>query len=281
MTSQRLTSIITTSSRENLAENLRKRYSPSALTGEYNIDLQVIAMSACPTIDLCADVKSPMLSTLAQAYPAAITPKGEKVESTAITWMQAHLVAVSKYVKVKMKMSDWQMNALCQQLIADYPHITMMEFILFCARLRSGQYGSFYGSIDPLLISHAFARFMEDRNQDYGRRYERDRKVREEREAEESRRNSISWADYCKENGIEGRESPLDGKKHFEAKPEIKDNPEEILKTAKWVIAEKDENTRESFIRFFKKKHGCSPEDYIKKHSVVMEEKKPIEYSPF
>lgn len=238
-------------------------------------------MSACPTIDLCAEVNSPMLSTLAQAYPAITTDKGEKVESTAITWMQAHLVAVSQYVNVKIKMSDWQMNALCQQLIADYPYITMMEFILFCARLRSGRYGSFYGSIDPLIITKAFSSFMDDRNQDYGKRYERERKERAELEAEESRRNSISWEDYCKEKGIEGRESPLDGKELFKADKRYKEGPEAILETARWIVSEEIKETRELCSKMFVKKYGCSPQEYIAKNEKPAEEPIEREFSPF
>ena len=237
------------------------------MTGEYNIDLQVIAMSACPTIDMCADVHSPMLCTLAEAFPTVVTDKGERVESTAITWMQAHLIAVSKYVNVKMKMSDWQMNALCQQIIADYPYVTMMEFILFCARLRSGQYGSFYGSIDPLIITKAFSSFMDDRNQDYGKRYEREKIERAERDAEESKRKSIGWEEYCRLEGIEGRESILDGREHFVPKKKVeKESPEYIMGVAQWLEREQDREIRENYSNVFISKYGCSPKEYITKN---------------
>jgi len=195
MTSQRLTNITTTSNEETLAKALREKYSPSKITAEFNIDLQVIAMSACPTIDCCAEVESPMLCTLAKAFPSFITKDGERVENTAITWMEGHIVAVSNFVNVKQKMSDWQMRAMCQQLIADYPTVTMMEFVLFCARLRSGKYCSFYGTIDPLLIIKAFSDFIEDRRNDYMKKNEERRKLQEEKEAEEAKKNAkdLEW----------------------------------------------------------------------------------------
>jgi hypothetical protein len=275
MTSQRLTNTITNSSEKVTA--LRRQYSPSKITAEYGIDLQTIAMRACPTIDKCADVQSPMLCTLAEAYPAFVSKNGERIESTVISWMQGHIVAVSNFVNVKVKMTDWQMNELCQQLIADYPTVTMMEFVLFCARLRTGQYGSFFGTIDPLLITKAFESFMNDRNNDYFRKEETERKEREEREAEESKKNVVTWEQYCEMKGIKDKKHPFERfaekkKMQEEKKRAPKETPTEILEQAKWVLKTTDKNIRAAFEKIFTKKFDCTPQEYIEQNRKKNEE---------
>ena len=271
MTSQRLTSIISDKERSK-AIALRNSYAPSQITAEYSVDLQTVAMSACPTIDCCQKIDSPTLATLSAAYPALTTKDGQKIENTAITWMQGQLLAVCTFVNVNGKLSDWQLNTLCQQIIADYPTVTMMEFILFCSRLRSGKYCSFYGNIDPLLILKAFTDFLEDRNKDLWRKAEADRKEKEEREAEESRKNAISWEEYCRREGIKDTTHPFEriAKKLGEAaKPKEKKKAEtaaDILKTAKWIMSETIKSVRESYSIIFKKKYGCTPQEYVDKH---------------
>ena len=236
------------------------------------MDLQTVAMSACPTIDCCQKVESPTLSTLSIAYPAFVTRDGKKIENTAITWMQGQLLAVCNFVNVSGKMTDWQLITLCQQIIADHPTITMMEFVLFCSRLRSGQYCSFYGTIDPLLILKAFSDFVEDRKKDYWRKMEADRKEKAEREAAEAKKNAVSWEEYCKHNEVEDTTHPLERiKERFEkvsaSKPQKAEKPDEILKIAKWLVSETIENIREIYSAVFEKKHGCTPQEYIDKNS--------------
>lgn len=270
MTSQRLMSI-TTSTEQSKAIALRNSYAPSQITAEYSVDLQTIAMSACPTIDCCTKIQSPTLATLSLAYPGFETPEGDKVENTAISWMQGQILAVCNFVNVSGKLSDWQLNSLCQQIVADYPNITMMEFVLFCSRLRSGRYCSFYGTIDPLLILKAFSDFMEDRKKDYWRKSEDDRKAKEERDAEEARKNAISWEEYCKRHGKKDTTHPFDRiKEKFEKKaapkPKKVETAEEIMKQAKWLVSETFEKVRETYSALFEKKHGCTPQEYIDKN---------------
>ena len=80
-------------------------------------------------------------------------------------------------------MDKEQINAVCQQIYNLCPTLTMTEFILFCARVRSGKYESFYGSIDPLKILTSFDTFLKDKSKDYIE--ERYRKIEEEKLREE------------------------------------------------------------------------------------------------
>ena len=203
MTLQRQTSTTTTAVSD-AAKELRKAYKPSTITAEYPVDLQVIIMGACPTVDCCAKVESPMLCVLSEAFPSFVDKEQNKVENIAISWMRGQLIAVSAFTSVRDKMSDWQMTALCQQILADYPTTTMLEFVLFCARLRTGMYEDFYGSVDPMRIIKSFRSFIEDRKHDYERRYEEERKAREEREAEDSKNKAVGM-DWVQEQVNQGK----------------------------------------------------------------------------
>lgn len=199
---KRQTNSIISKCESNAVEELRSQFAPSQITAMFPTGLQSVIMGACPTIDTCAKVKSPMLGTLAQAYPA-MADGFNRVDSPCITWMKAHLTEVSAFANVKEKMSDWQLDALCQQILADWPTLTMMEFILFCARMRSGLYESFYGSIDPMRILKSFRAFVSDRKYDYDRAERIERQEREERAMEEARRNAkgVDWIEEQVKNG--------------------------------------------------------------------------------
>lgn len=281
MTSQRQTNTTITAVSD-AAKALRKAYKPSQITAEYPIDLQIIIMGACPTVDCCAKVKSPMLCVLSEAFPAFIDRQLNKVENMAISWMQGQLIAVSAFTNVRDKMSDWQMTALCQQILADYPTTTMLEFVLFCARLRTGMYEDFYGSVDPMRIIKSFRSFMDDRKRDYDRKYEEERKARAERYAEESKKNTVG-REYIEEQVKQGKlltvaklfgiEIPDEYQEQAESvtitKPvpgSKKEEPEDIVKVAKSLLAEKDAKVRLEFEKIFKKKYGCYPQEYIDKN---------------
>lgn len=200
MLSARQTSITPTSSREAIA--LRQAYTPAALTSQYPTTLQETITGACPTIDLCREIKSPTIHTLAEAYPP-IQKDGVETDSVAVLWMQAQLIAVCAFANVRAKLNDWQLHSIAQQILSEYPATTMIEFILFCARLRSGAYEGFYGAVDPTKVLRSFTSFEQDKRRDYGLLYERQEKQRQEREEQEARQAAVGldWLQQQVEKG--------------------------------------------------------------------------------
>ena len=127
---------ITEVSREAMA--LRKAMKPSEIISAYSIDLQTSATAAFPTIDKAREMKSPMLGVMSEAFPETIDPRsGETVKDMAVAWMESQLLAVSMFCGAREKMNEWQSKSLCTQIINEHPQLTLMEFILFCSRLRS------------------------------------------------------------------------------------------------------------------------------------------------
>lgn len=252
----------TTISIGNKTVDLLNQYSPAQITGKFPTGLQVVVMGACPTIDCCARIESPMLGTLAMAYPVFCDDRGKEID-IAISWMKGQFTEVSTFANVKEKMTDWQMECLCQQILADYPTLTMFEFILFCARLRSGIYEDFYGSIDPMRILKSLRMFIEDKRKDYIRAEEEQRKKREERETKEIRKNAVSWGQYCEKHNIKDRPTPFVQAVRKKSPKQQREKSEDILQTAKWIIEDSKKAYGSQLINIFKKKYNCTPEEYI------------------
>lgn len=176
---------------------------PSTLIGAYDISLQDSAMAAFPTIDKCEEVNSPMLGVMSEAFPSRTDERtGEEIKDMAVVWMQGQLIAVSMFCGAREKMNEWQSKSLCTQIINEHPTLTMMEFILFCARLRSAKYGKFYGSIDPAEILGSLDMFLKDKMHDIAKRDDELEKAHLEKEAEESRKNAITYEEYQRRKAL-------------------------------------------------------------------------------
>lgn len=172
---------------------------PSEIIAAYNIDLQSSAMTAFPTVDKAGEIASPKLGVMSEAFPETIDPRTkETVKDMAVAWMESQLLAVSMFCGAREKMTEWQSKSLCTQIINEHPQLTLMEFILFCARLRSSRYGKFYGSIDPTEILGSLDLFLKDRNHDIWKRQAEEEKQREEKEWEKQKAKAITYEEYLR-----------------------------------------------------------------------------------
>lgn len=166
----------------------------------YNPSLQSKLPAACNSIYSAYSVKdTPTLACMYQAYG----------ESTALIWIKAQLIRVNDFVGTRLKLTDDQLEDLAIQILAEYDYLNMLEFILFCGRLRSGKYEDFYSSVDPMRILKSLDCFCRDRATDINREVAKIEKEKREKELEESRKNAISLEQYvenCKANGIEVEE---------------------------------------------------------------------------
>lgn len=182
---------------------LRQSMKPSEIITAYSIDLQSSAMAAFPTIDKAGEVDSPKLGVMSEAFPEVVDPRTkETIKDMAVAWMESQLLAVSMFCGAREKMTEWQSKSLCTQIINEHPQLTLMEFILFCARLRSSRYGKFYGSIDPAEILGSLDLFLKDRNHDLWRRQEEEEKKKQEKEWKEHLTKAITYEEYLRRKAI-------------------------------------------------------------------------------
>gem|GEM_PF-3549681 len=79
-------------------------------------------------------------------------------------WIELLLLNLSEYVGVKEKLREPVARQLALFFIHGYPYLKLSEFAYFLTLLMNGEYGPFYGSVDPMIITTAFKKFIHDRD---------------------------------------------------------------------------------------------------------------------
>lgn len=119
--------------------------------------------------------EAPSLALLSQTYP----------NKQVNTWIIAHLMDLYKFAGVKEKPSFQQVLELAVMIRVEYYYFKASELLLFFFKFKSGEYGTFYGVVDPMVIMAALIEFKAYRRQQleiYDREIQR--KIREEKWAE-------------------------------------------------------------------------------------------------
>ena len=137
---------------------------PSELYGQYNPDLQGVLDGRCRSIAILSDASGvPTLKDVADAYGT---------DDAAVEWIKIQLEKVNTFVNVKEKLNLRQLYDVSVQILNCYDYLNVLEFCLFCGRLRHGIYEEFYGCVDPMKILASLDRFVADRSSDLRRKRE-------------------------------------------------------------------------------------------------------------
>lgn len=150
----------------------------------FNPDLQ---MKVCKDSQLCFFGDAPVLSELNMVYG----------EMTATMWLVPQLYDLSEYCGCKEKLQGKPLEECASVIATEFYWLKVSELMLFFHRFKSGRYGRFYGSVDPLVITTSLRSFLNERNNAIAEQeqYERDQ------EREESRKNAITYEEYLKKYG--------------------------------------------------------------------------------
>lgn len=95
--------------------------------------------------------------------------------NTAEAWLEVQLNNLSEFAGCKEKLDKPKRLEVAAMILESYPHYKLTEFMLFFQRFKRGEYGKFYGAVDPMVILQALDSFDTDRT----------RRIAERREAEE------------------------------------------------------------------------------------------------
>lgn len=193
-------------------------------------------------------------------------------------WLYLHLKnLLVRFLVDEKKMADTQIDFLADVIVSGFPTMKLTEFMLFETYFLSGKYEEFYGESSYILaITRSLQKFKKDLNVIY-QQIERDK----ERNKEIDTTTGISWEQYCKDNGMEGK--PFPGS----IKPEPIKVQRVIKKPTKLTevqvgcnsahavldnIYKMDKNGVAKLRDCFRKRYGCWPEEYLKEHETVVEE---------
>lgn len=144
-------------------------------------------------LEICTDVRDcflgehPTLGLLRTAYG----------NEAATMWLIPQLYNLSEYCGVKNKLEGTPLME-CASIIGNtYSYLKVSEIMLFFYRFKSGRYGRFYGNVDPMIITSSLQLFVNERNTFY----DKIENEKREKEMEESRRNAITYEEYCRRSG--------------------------------------------------------------------------------
>ena len=209
----------------------------------------------CKDEDNCFFGDFPTLATINEGYG----------QNAAFAWLVPQLYNLSEYCGCKDKLQGEPLEECADVIAMDFYWLKISELMLFFHRFKSGRYGRFYGSVDPLVITTSLREFLKERNDTYFR-HEQENAYRKE----SSMPGTVSWEEYCDKKGIEGRKTiserlttTIDKEQVKEAS---KESREDIYNMAQSLLMENDKNVLEAFDRVFKKKYGCTMKQYIKKY---------------
>lgn len=215
----------------------------------YSPDYQ---LKVCDSPTLCVIGDYPTLTDIKLGY-------GENV---SVAWLVPQLIDLSEYCGCKDKLQGKPLEECAHIISMEFGYLKISELMLFFHWFKSGKFGRFYGSVDPLVITTSLRDFMKERVRVI-EKYEQEQREKAE---EESRKRKISWEEYCKIEGRQGETHPL--MRNVEKKQEQAEDVEQGIKSAEGILSEYNltENSRQMMANMFKKKYGCEPKEYINKH---------------
>lgn len=183
-------------------------------------------------------------------------------KNMAVVWLVPQLFNLSEYCGCKEKMTAKQIEECAFTISTEFHYLKVSEFMLFFHRFKSGRYGRFYGSVDPLVIMTSLREFLKERGTAYDEHYQEAKRFNDAG-------TGITWDDYCKMKGITNRPSVIISRDAGPVKTHIKERPEDILRMANQILTEKSKDVVENFGNVFKKKYGCTPAEYVNKYMEV------------
>lgn len=108
----------------------------------------------CRDVDRCFFGNAPQLGALCSAYG----------RDQAQTWLEIQLIDLSEFAGCRDKLTSNQISQLAEIIINTCSHLKLTELMLFFQRFKACDYGRFYGSVDPMVITGALTRFKEQRS---------------------------------------------------------------------------------------------------------------------
>jgi hypothetical protein len=114
------------------------------------------------------------------------------------TWLMIQIDNLNEFVGVKEKMDGKQTETLAAILLIECADLKASELMLFFYKLKAGVYGSFYGVVDPTVITGALVKFKQFRSAEIHRYREEEKKARQEAEYEEWKKNRVPCPDDLK-----------------------------------------------------------------------------------
>ena len=190
-------------------------------------------------------------------YPTLAQLKAQFDGKYPAAWLMAHLHDLSEYCGCKEKLTGHALQQCASVISTEFYFLKVTELMLFFHWFKSGKYGRFYGSIDPLVITTSLRGFLKERAYAYEKH---DQEERERQREKEARKPKMTWEEYCMKEYGELRPHPMMRRPEQQkpSKPQEDVDVESVVRLAKSLMSDPraDESTKAQFAKLFKKKYG-------------------------
>ena len=198
-------------------------------------------------------------------------------EHSSTAWLYSHLKnLLARFLVGEMKIADEQIDFLADIIVNNHPTMKLTEFMLFENYFLGGRYEEFYGESSYIFaITRSLQKFKKDLNIIY-QQIERDK----ERNREIDTTPGVTWEEYCKQKGMEGKPYPGSIKAAPVKIQCVINRPAKLTEvqvgcnSAHAVldnIYKLDKQGVTQLHSCFRKRYGSCPEEYLKEHETVVE----------
>lgn len=108
----------------------------------------------------------------------------------------AHLEDLNEYAGVKTKMATAQMRELASMIIVKSEYLKASEILLFFHKLKAGDFGGFYGTVDPQKVGEYLNAFKVWRSQELDKLYHKQAQEERIRKQREWQKTGITREEY-------------------------------------------------------------------------------------
>lgn len=197
----------------------------------------------------------------------------------SVAWLFSHIknLVVASGISPE-GLANEQIDILADIIVGNYPSMKLTEFMLFESYFLGGRYQEFYGEASYIMaITKSLNLFRRDLNQIYAQ-IEREK----QQEAQRETKPSVSWEEYCKMRGCEGK--PLPGTTVPAAPIKVKTVVKKVgpltevevgVRSAHAVIDNIyhfDKDGVATLRDAFRKRYKCWPEEYLDQHEETITE---------
>ena len=151
----------------------------------FNPDYQKII---CGNTDECFFGDYPTLAILKEGYG----------RNAASLWLLPQLNNLSEYCGCKEKLEGKAIEECAFIIATDFFYLKISELMLFFHRFKTGRYGRFYGSVDPLIITTALREFITERSSEIDRMEQ----IKREKKNAEHRKGAISYEEWKRRKSL-------------------------------------------------------------------------------
>lgn len=115
--------------------------------------------------------------------------------------VEGFIIDLQAFTSAQRKMNQHQLQQLTFIICTQFKRMKITEFMLFCVKAKSGDFGKFYATIDPMDIVSALHRWMGTCDALQAAAWEESQRVKAREEREANRETSISY-EQAVERGI-------------------------------------------------------------------------------